>query len=138
VCVGSCAGVVCSKGEVCDAGACVAAPCPSCPTNQVCDPATHVCVPDLCHEVVCQWPFACDPATGLCADAPCVGITCPAGQVCADRNCYYPAQSGDGGITPSTYVSAVGHGCHAGGGAPAALLLCAALGLALATRGRRR
>jgi MYXO-CTERM domain-containing protein len=72
----------CTGGQRCVRGTCVADPCanaPVCSNLQVCDPATGMCVTDLCSTTGrgCLGGQVCVPTTGMCKDNPCSTTTCP-------------------------------------------------------------
>ncbi|MDP6944929.1 MAG: hypothetical protein QF464_12325, partial [Myxococcota bacterium] len=80
----------CTGGDACEGGSCLGesicacqsdADCADATTNpclgvNVCDPATHTCVPDSSTAVLCPNPLdschsnACDPSTGACVETP--------------------------------------------------------------------
>ncbi len=62
---GSCAGVLCGAGEVCQGGQCVADPC-----NNVLCGANEMCVAGKC-----------------VVKDPCAGVTCGAGETCSNGTC---------------------------------------------------
>jgi len=88
-CVGSCAEVDCSEGELCRSGECVDDPCAgsSCDDGEVCDPSDGSCVEDMCGDTRCPTGSVCDPVSGECELDPCTGLTCPDGQECVEGEC---------------------------------------------------
>ncbi|HHH27812.1 MAG TPA: hypothetical protein ENK57_05625, partial [Polyangiaceae bacterium] len=95
-CVPSCGDVECPSGKKCFEGECIDW-CGDCPSGQVCDPSTLMCVDSQCDDMSCPDGAWCDPLTGMCGDDPCEGVVCPAGQLCDMGSCYSEEGGGEGG-----------------------------------------
>jgi hypothetical protein len=84
-------GDLCSAGEVCDRGRCVA-PCSevmqNCTNTQVCSPEGY-CVDAMCVDVTCPAGQRC--SAGTCRE-PCQDVVCPAGQMCLAGRCADPCE----------------------------------------------
>jgi MYXO-CTERM domain-containing protein len=113
-CIGSCSGVTCGAGEVCEGGQCVATGCgEDCPDGQVCDGTD--CVPTACTEDTCPNGAYCDPLTGQCGNDPCAGVVCPAGEDCDDGQCV-EGSGGSGGTGGTGGTGGFGGGTGGGTG----------------------
>jgi hypothetical protein len=97
-CVGSCAGVDCGAGTICEDGLCVPTCDPPCPAGKTCDDTQipPTCVDSLCTDMSCPVGGCCDPLTGQCGTCPCEGVICPDQQKCVNDQCVEDAM-GTGG-----------------------------------------
>jgi hypothetical protein len=98
-CEGTCAGVMCAQGQVCQNGECVTGCSAACGVDQYCDLSLSppTCVEDKCGGAPCPGGGCCDPVSGACGNCPCEGVICPEGQACKDGQCDVPGTGGAGG-----------------------------------------
>jgi MYXO-CTERM domain-containing protein len=115
-CYGSCAGIDCGPGTVCQGGECVPTCDPVCDAAEYCDLAEDppVCKASACGSDACPQGGCCDPTDGSCGACPCEGVVCPDGQECVDDQC----TDGSGGAGGSGGGGGTGGAGGSGGGAP--------------------
>jgi len=112
-----CDNVVCSNGQTCVNGECVADdPCEgvTCDEGQTC--VNGECVADdPCEGVTCDEGQTCVNGECVAVD-PCEGVTCDEGQTCVDGECIPDELEGDPEAGSTLYAASC-QACHGAGGA---------------------